>query len=284
MKISYSRLNHFRSCPRLYYWRFVQNLVPKKDPVPLIVGRAAHLGLAAHYSSQAAEQFIEAHFEEARKQAPWLQEELEDLARQERYVKFIITEYKKRWATEPWTMLAPEVQGSIPLGDHEFYFRTDGLISWRAKPWLLEHKTTSQMGTMFFKKFRMDGQITTYIYCVWKKLDTRPVGALINAIWKSKKLDRTDFARDVVMRSQEQLEEFMDQVLLQLDELSELESIAPNNKHPWTMHTNQCVAWNRTCDYLELCHKETPGLRDLFIQRPPDYVDLGNVEVVGGGR
>jgi len=278
MKTSYSRLNCYRACPRLYWWRFVQNLKTKKDPVPLIVGRAVHSGLAAHYDNKSPEQYIEASFKEVREQAPWLKEELEDLVRQERYCKFILTEYKTRWATEPFAMLAPEVQGSIKLGDHQFYFRTDGVISWKAKPWLLEHKTTGQMGAMFFKKFRMDGQITSYCYCVWKSLGDLPVGALINAIWKSKKLDRTDFARDVVMRNEDQLNEYMQQAEWQLDELAKLELGAKDDKLSWLMNTAQCIAWNRECDFLELCYKETPGLRELYVPRPPDYVDKGGKE------
>lgn len=275
MKMSYSRLNQYRSCPRLYYWRFIQNLVPKKDPVPLIVGRATHQGLAAHYSGKSPNQYIESSFEEVRASTKYLTEELADLAEQERYVKQIMVWYRDQWPKEPWTILAPEVQGSIPLGDHEFFFRCDGLISWQGKPWLLEHKTTAQMGAMFFKKFRMDGQITTYCYCVWKKLGDRPVGALINAIRKSKKLDRAEFARDVTMRSEDQLNEFMAQAEGQLQEISLLENIARTDKSAWLMNTAQCVAWNRSCDYTELCYKETPGIRELFAPRPPDYVDLG---------
>ena len=277
MKISYSRLNCYRSCPRLYWWRFVQNLVPKKDPVPLIVGRAAHAGLAAHYSNKSPDQYIEESFKEVREQASWLQEELENLAAQERYVKQILVEYKKRWGKEPFTILAPEVEGSIPLGDHQFYFRTDGLISWKAKPWLLEHKTTGQMGAMFFKKFRMDGQITAYCHCVWKTLGDRPVGALINAIRKSRKLAAldTEFARDVVMRNEAQLTEYMAQAKAQLYVMEFVLKEHKNDKHHWLMNTAQCIAWNRECDFLELCYKETPGLRELFVPRPPDYVDLG---------
>ena len=256
----------------------MQNLKTKKDPVPLIVGRAVHSGLAAHYDNKSPEQYIEASFKEVREQAPWLEEELEDLARQERYCKFILSEYKKRWGKEPFSILAPEVEGSIPLGDHQFYFRADGVISWKAKPWLLEHKTTGQMGAMFFKKFRMDGQITAYCHCVWKALGDQPVGALINAIWKSKKLDRTDFARDVVMRSPEQLEEYMAQALIQLNQIASLQEGCPNEKGAWLMNTAQCIAWNRECDFLELCYKETPGLRELFVPRPKDYVDLGGKE------
>ena len=275
MKTSYSRLNYYRKCPRLYYWRFIQNLMPAKDPVPLIVGKATHQGLAAHYSDEPSQRYIDDYFQEVLQSAAWLEEERKHLEDQRDYVHYIMTSYKEAYPREDWTVLAPEVEGSIKLGNHTFFFRTDAIVSWQTHPWLLEHKTTGQMGPIFFKKFRMDGQITTYCYCVWKVMNVRPVGAIINGIRKAKKLDKVEFARDVVTRSEDHLNEFMLQVETGLDALSVLQKAHPNSKEAWAMHTDQCVSFNRTCDYMELCHHETPGLRELFVPRVPDYVDLG---------
>lgn len=275
MKCSYSRLNYYKKCPRLYYWRFVQNLMSAKDPVPLIVGRAVHHGLAALYDGKDPQPYVDANFQEVMQSTDWLQEEADHLRAQHEYINYIMTCYKENYPKEEWKILAPEVEGSIPLGEHTFFFRTDGVVSWQGHPWLLEHKTTAQMGPVFFKKFRMDGQITTYCYCTWKSMGMRPIGAIINAIRKSKKLDRVEFARDVVSRTEEQLHELMSQTQLQLNELQDLLQIAPNNKALWYMHTDQCVSYNRTCDYTELCFHETPGVRELFVPRQPDYVDVG---------
>jgi len=275
MKISYSRLKMYQTCPRLYYWRFVQNLVLPKEALPLYVGRAVHEGLAAHYSNRDPKEYIRRSFNEVRESVGWTQPELEELALQENYVRFILESYKTHWSKEPWTVLAPEVEGHINLGPHQFFFRADGVVSWRGNPWLLEHKTTSQMGPMFFKKFRNDGQITAYIYCVWKKLGVRPVGAIINAIRKSRKLDRVEFGRDVVTRSPERLEMYMDQVQRELDALERLTALHADDPSQWFMHTGECVSYNRECDYVDLCTKDTPDVRGLYVPRKPDYIDLG---------
>lgn len=275
MKISNSRLDTYRRCPRKYWWNYVQNIVTRRDSVPLIVGDAVHRGLAAHHSGKDAyiiDSAIGDAFDEVRAKGKWMEGELSDLTAQEAYTHRILEWYKGTYPTEEWTVLAPEVQGHVALGDHEFYFRVDGLVSWSGFVWVLEHKTTSALGDIFFKRFRNDGQITAYMWCVWKKGFDRPKGAIINAIRKSKKLDRADFAREPVLRTEEQLTEYMDQVDRECDAIEELK---PSDKYYWIMHPHECVAFNRSCEYLELCIKDRPEMRASFMDREPDYVDLG---------
>jgi len=278
MNINHSRISHYLLCKRFYYWRYIHNLVPLKDAMPLLVGRAVHAGLAAHYAEKDAET-AEAHarsiFKETKESNTWLGPELEDLSQQEEYVAQILAWYREQWKQEPWTVLAPEVKGDVPLGKHKLFYRTDAIISWKGHPWLLEHKTTSQLGNTFFRKFRNDGQITVYCYAVWKELEQRPVGAVINAIRKSKKLDRADFAREVVPRTEKQINDYADQCRLIADEV---ESDTETLKAPllWYMHTDQCVRYNRTCDYLELCTNYRPAALELFTEREADYVDEGD--------
>jgi len=278
MRFNHSRLDVFQRCPKKYYWTYIVNVVPKKDPVPLVVGDAVHRALAAHYMKKSTDEEkaqVAAAFDEARESKTLLGAELEDLKQQEEYVNYIMEMYHEEYPTERWTVLAPEVIGDIPLGDHYFHFRADMLISWKGHPWLFEHKTTAQLGDMFFKSFRMNGQITKYIYGVWKKLGARPIGALINAIRKSKKLDRVNFDRDVVMRSEKQLEDHMAQVHMQVEEINDMTLAMSDRPECWMMHTHECVAFNRVCDYIDLCTDYRPMLLEMFQERKPDYVDEG---------
>jgi len=251
------------------------NLVPKKEPLPLIVGRAVHAGLAAHYLEKPEPtiiRHIREPFQEARKANTWLKPELDNLDLQEEYSIFIVKEYRRFYPTEPWTLLAPECEGHVPLGKHLFFFRCDGVVSMKAKPWILEHKTTGQLGATFFRKFVIDGQTTMYGHAVTHHLKIETVGAVINAIRKSKKLDGVDFARDVVMRDPEFTKSFVIQVRGQVDELAlkVQHSSAPLD---WPIHPHNCFFYNRACDYLDLCTHDSEALRSLFIPRPPDYVD-----------
>jgi len=277
MRVNHGRIQHYQTCPRLYYWRFIENLEPPRAATPLIVGKAVHAGLAAHYqpvsdhTSQVTHvsDHLSQEFRNAEAAERWLAPELAEMKRQEAYVQYIMTKYAEQYPTEPWTILAPEVEGSLAVGHHTLYFRTDAVVSWRNSVWLLEHKTTAQLGPSFFKKFLMDSQITTYIYGVWKTLGTRPLGAIINAIRKSRNLDAVAFERDVVLRSEAQLEEFVDQLCRQCAIIEDL----PPVRDAYLMHTSQCVRFNRTCEYLDLCRSDTPQARELFTKRELDYVD-----------
>lgn len=285
MHINWSRIQQFQSCQRLYYWRFVQNLVPQKDALPLVIGKAVHAGLAAHYDEQPLQIILQARqaFQDAKATGSWLGEELSELEKQETYVHYILDMYTKHWEREPWTVLAPEVEGMVELPDsappdgkpHQLHFRCDGVISWRGHPWLLEHKTTAQMGGTFFKKFTLDGQITSYIYAIGKKMKIRPIGAVINAIRKSRKLDRVEFAREVVMRSEDFVTKFMSMMAALVDMIDFKSKGLEDTPSAWYMNTGQCIAWNRACDYHELCRTDRPELRELFKPRDKDYVDRG---------
>jgi len=269
MHINYSRLNFYQTCPRLYYWRFVENLAPQRSATPLIVGKSFHQGLAALYSNKNPNDFINEEFAKVRAQESWLKPELEELEKQEVYVRYMLEQYQHHYEKEPWTVLAPEVEGSIKMGEHQLHFRTDAVVEWRNALWLLEHKTTAQLGPSFFKKFAMDGQITTYIYAVWGSLGTRPLGAVINAVRKSRNLDAVAFERDVTLRSEAQVNDFIEQACRQCSIIENLHPI----KDDFLMHTSQCVRFNRQCEFMDLCLKDTPQNRELYSRREPDYVD-----------
>jgi len=273
MRINYSRVAMFQRCPRFYHWRFILNLVPPKEPLPLLVGRAVHAGLAALYAkTKDPAEYLNKVFEDVIETGHWLGPELEELQKQQQYSRFILEGYQRQWPNEPFTVLAPEVEGSVelPASRHILQFRTDAVVSWKGRPWLLEHKTTAQLGPTFFRKFRMDGQITCYVYAVWRTLGERPVGAIINAIRKSRKLDSAEFARDVVMRSERQIHDFLQQFTRQVDAI---EASDPAESEAWPQHTDACVQFNRGCPYLDLCSNDTPDMRALYVTRPPDYVD-----------
>ncbi len=275
MNINFSRVNMYQQCPRLYYWRFVCDLMPKTTALPLTFGKAVHAGLAAHYSKQASTPHIVSTYDEACAEEAWLPAEQQLLREQQEYAVYVTDHYVRHYDTEPFQVLAPEVEGDIELGDHRYYFRADALISMKGNPWLLEHKTTSQLGSTFFNKFRNDGQISMYCYGIWKTLDMRPVGVLINAIRKSRKMDAVKFEREVVMRPQAQLEDYVANFTRQTDRIAHLHDKFSHEKGAWLMYTGACTAYHRSCDYLDLCLTDTKDIRLLFGPRKEDYVDEG---------
>jgi hypothetical protein len=280
MRINYSRFSQYQTCPRLYYWKYVENLAPPRTATPLTVGKLLHEGLAAHYSGLNSLDHIDKAYDGLVASEKWMGPELEEMQKQLKYIHFMMHQYEAEFPTEHWTVLAPEVEGDVPIGNHTLHFRTDAIVEWKNNLWLLEHKTTAQLGPTFFKKFQMDGQITTYIYGVWAALPAhrRPVGAIINAIRKSKNLDKVAFEREVVMRSEKQINDFAEQMVRQCDIIEALHAKrAP--KEAWLMHTGQCVRYNRICEFADLCTNDTPEARECFAKRANDYVDDAGEEL-----
>jgi len=291
MRINNSRIAAYQRCPRYYYQQFIMRLIPKREAVPLIVGRAVHSALAVHYigKGQDAEAHIKQIFDQTRGKAAWLQPELEDLEKQEAYTIQMYRWYKEQYPREAWTVLAPEVEGSVPLGRHTLYFRIDMLISWLGHPWLFETKTTAQLGPVFFRKFRLDPQISLYSYAAEKALGVLPKGAVINAIKKSRKLDRAEFAREAITRTRRQLDLCVSQTIQQADimEMLATKAIELSVKGDldqaaslFQMHFNECVRYNRTCDYLELCSGQVKDPSDLYATREADYTEKEEEEEV----
>lgn len=275
MRFNNSRIQAYHRCPRFYYYRFVENLIPNREAVPLLVGRAVHRGLASHYMGgdrPTVDTQVSAAFDESRGQHTWLQAELQELKQQEAYARQILTWYREHYAAEAWTPLAPEVQGSVPMGAHTFFFQADGVVSWRGYPWLLETKTTSQLGSVFFRKFYMDAQPRLYIYAIGIHMNMRPKGVIINAIKKSRSLDRAEFARELIMPTDRQIDECVDQTVRQADEIERL--IALKDREVFLMHFGECVRYNRTCDFFEMCQGNIVDQDAMFKHRSPDYTEV----------
>lgn len=278
MRINYSRVQHFQRCPRYYYYRYVENLAEKRIPLPLVIGLGVHRGLAALATgakNPEIQQEVSKPFTDALRRTTWLDAEKEDIVAQQAYATQILLWYQQEYPRESFTWLAPEVEGHVPLGQHEFFFRIDGIVSMKGLPWLFETKTTSQLSMPFFKKFRLDAQISLYIYAADQSLHIRPKGAIINAICKSRLRDRASFQRDLVTRTDGQIDECVQQTIRQATEIEQLTG-AP--KAEWKMHYNECVRYNRTCEYLELCSGQTIDIADLYITRELDYVDRDEEE------
>lgn len=273
MRVNWSRIKQYQSCPRFYYWRYVLNLQEKRGAIPLIFGRAIHAALAAHYAGKpertAAD--LDEQFED--EMQGLLPAEKAELEKHRVYAHFVIDRYREHYAVEPWEILAPEIEGSYALGEHQFYFRADGAVGIKGRPWLLETKTASQLGPTYFKQFTLDGQIVSYMHGMAETTGLEPVGAVINVIRKSKAHPpKVEFDRDFVTHSKAYIMRFMESVEHQADTIQ----AHGEDKEEWPMHTGYCVHYGRACEYLELCRNDTPDKRKRFHRREPDYVDKGN--------
>src|SRR5437867_2986696 len=78
----------------------------------------------------------------------------------------------------------------------------DGLVEWDSSVYVLEHKSTSQLGSYYFDQFKPNNQITGYIWGGGTLSGMRVGGAIVNAIGVYK-ASPTKFERQITNRSKE---------------------------------------------------------------------------------
>jgi len=199
-------------------------------------------------------------------------------------------EILSRAVTTPHPQLDPNC---VCFAPHRLVGKTDAVVMWNTPSgrnlWLLEHKTSSREGDVFWDNFLLDLQPTTYLLGIWRTLGIRPRGFIINQIfkpsdsqvkaWNGKRkygapkdvadyirYNRQAFLREDqdLLRAEEQYKELCD----------EWEWRVQNGQWPLTNVQGICQLFNRRCHYHSLCMShDSPELLESYQLRTPDYVD-----------
>ena len=92
-----------------------------------------------------------------------------------------------------------------PLDPLEYGGIFDGIVEASGRHYILEHKTTSQLGSYYFEQYKPNNQVTGYIWAA-RALSGQPVGgAIVNAIGLYK-ASPTKFVRQITTRTDAELE------------------------------------------------------------------------------
>jgi hypothetical protein len=201
-----------------------------------------------------------------------------------RLLKAYIREYGSDMEGETWRVVAPEVTGQVAVGTFiergilfvaVLVFRTDAIISWRNRYYLLEHKTMKANHPMNWAKFNMDIQITAYVWGCTHILGVRVQGAIVNGIIKTKV---PQFERHMYTRTDDDLldfrEEFTNAVKDIIKKRLEAFALEPQAQLIVFQKETQACYHFRPCEYLALCQSRGSGnARAQYVRRQRDYVD-----------
>lgn len=219
-----------------------------------------------------------------------------------------VEKYAHYYQTSAFRVLWPEVKFLVPLPntEHHCYFvhrilhpdlpfpcsddrcivphyligKTDAVMEWERKVWLLEHKTTSITGDIFYNRFWLDIQPTGYIYGIWKSTGVRPAGFLLSVVKKPNKRASdqlaVDFEREPYLRSDADLAEFETDIVRIAEDY---EHAAVTNR--WYRNTHACTSWNRRCYFIEVCKRNQEIVPDEFRTRELDYAQLAYYQILG---
>lgn len=283
IKIDNFALSNHQSCPAKYKLRIVDGWTVRRKGAALGFGGALHAGLADWYRGGTLASACAAISNAWPKEQPF--DDYRDLNK----CLAVMGEYTREYPHEsfkvagisegvplieiPFSILLTDANGKPVLtdGGEEIYYGGifDGLIEWSGQVYILEHKSTSQLGDYYFDQFKPNNQIDGYVWAA-RQLTGRPVGgALVNAIGVYK-VGRTKFKRQITSRTTSELDEW----IINIQECaSEIER--HHKKGYWPLRKVSCTQYGK-CEYhdvhvLSNDHDRQRRLETDYIVEPWDY-------------
>ena len=196
--LTYSSMSTFLTCPKMYYWRYVEEIVPIKTKSYFIAGRAAHAALEKYYNLMKCGERPADHVGEILSK---IDEELdssldgsvrdieylEKIENEAELIKKVIERYIKFWdGKESFNVLDVEMKFELPLiHGVKFAGKVDGIIEDDGLLYLLEHKTVSKLDQSYKARLSIDAQILKYASAVEKVLGRKVHGVMYNVLVKS---------------------------------------------------------------------------------------------------
>ncbi len=233
-----SCISDYLSCPKLFYYRYIKQLVPIKESAPLLFGGVMHDALLVWYTTHSLSSSVEV--------LERIPKDIEDDRRTKEHAVVILTEYTKRYPSEPYLIKQSEVEFHLDMEEGRTYAgRIDQIVKWNGQMYVKDHKTTSQLGMSFFRSFRPSVQMDGYCYAC-RELCGSCSGAIINAISVAAN-PKERFGRDISSRTSSELDMFKLQFAKWCTsiEVSVL-------KKDFLCNYGSCNRWGQ-CVYWELC-------------------------------
>lgn len=291
MKLDNFSFSGHQRCPLWYKTRILDNWTGRHKSAALGFGGAIHEGLAIWYKTRDPDAVIaalEAHLTDQPV------DDWRDLA----HAKKVMLQYMNNYFTEPFTIVPGmvEVATALPTGLYlplcekcmndnrvdpswkpisgecencnepleliEYGGIFDTLVDFNGQIYVLEHKTTTQMGSYFFNQFKPNNQVTGYVWLA-RELSGRCDGALINAIGLYK-AQATRFERHITTRSDFELDEWKQDLWT---EACLIQQHRVFGHYP--MRTQACTLYG-ACEFYNVHTVNDPSVRQRLLEQ--DYV------------
>ena len=315
-----SRITTFLECRQKDAYLWEQRLLPQRTPTPLLTGGAFAKGQEAFFKTENVDEAllaVEQNYQErVGEMAFVLPEEQLIYEKETKFAKMAMQLWAKKYREFGFQVLYPEVTFLVPLKGtlHHCYWmhkllypnipfyecsnindrinhfikgRCDGVVQKQGKIWLLETKTGTVTGPIWYDQWPMDLQLTSYAWGVSKQLGIRINGIILNIVKKphpnfkgslEEHFAREPFEQEAYIRTDEDLEAFERDSRMIWDDRERAHSEGLIYKSP---RRATCVAFNRRCYFYDLCLRHGEQLEGEFIQRPLDYVEEDYYKLAG---
>jgi len=284
-----SKINELHLCPRRYFYRYEEHLVPKTSEErhyanPMQYGIAIHAALASYYDGTGLDPvtcpcpsmegcefchgqpiprmgmlfLINYPFD------PPIELDYNprtaDPRTRARGLE-ILHQYLERWGRESFEVLATEIPFAIEFfrnDPHEpipkllftYVGRIDLIKKQDGQIFPKDHKSTTQFGQRFHNQWKLDLGQTGYMHAVANILGIPVEKAEINALRITTKIQQDEsFLRIETTRNPEDFEEWEREVRAAFASIQRYRA-----EGFWPKHAPYaCSAYNRTCEYYNLC-------------------------------
>jgi hypothetical protein len=249
MKIDNFALTMHQTCPAKYNLRIKERWTSRYKSGALGFGASLHSGLAEWYRTGDVGEALRAI------DKVWPEEMPSDDYRTKEKCLRVMAEYIRQYPKESFQIVgAPE----NPLIEVPFTLDTglftdsgepieyggifDGLIEFGDNVYILEHKSTSQLGSYYFNQYKPNNQVTGYVWAAGLLSGRRVGGAIINAVGVYKS-GATKFERQITTRTQAEIDEWLVGIKETCNEIE-----AHERKGIWPMRTMACTLYGQ-CEF-----------------------------------
>lgn len=281
-RIRNTALQDWKSCRRLFRWRWLQGWTHKGLPAPaLLLGQLVHRGLEAFHQGAASPSAILA-FAKTFSSTELSPREIENLELSHRHAQAMLAGYAKHYASDPPVLeqkLEQKFSYRIPSSDRISTGTIDRLVRDADGWWLWEHKTTSDGGQGYFDAASFSWQVCNYMFGAKAITGEWPRGIVYNVLQKTalrqgKKETRDEYfarvaaqyiaepaemyTRYPILLSKRQLKQYIDQLGYVFDEIASAVATGDKAFYP---NTGNCNQIGRRCSFLETCaaYEDSPN-------------------------
>lgn len=193
-QIHVSWINAYQTCPRMYYFAYVERLVPVVESPKLLFGKGIHKGLEAYYKTSLREEALAAYRQWLAEQEAYLMENNADPEHVKEASEIgelllgVYIDYAEK--KDNFKAVAVEQEFVAPIWppdgsplEHQHAGRWDGVVrNMYGDLWLMEHKTARDFPTEI--ELQLNPQVSYYLLAAQQLYDEPVRGVVYNVIRK----------------------------------------------------------------------------------------------------
>lgn len=292
--LTYSMMNNFLACRRMYEYRYERNLVPVEKSAALSFGTLVHAGLEFWFKYHNANGAVNA--------VESLAEKLDIDEIEVAKASVLLERYTKFYSLDPFDVEEVEYEFCTPLINPKTKYpsktfrlsgKVDGIVRMNGKLFILEHKTTSAIDDAYIGRILIDSQISIYANAISYVLNEPVVGAIYDILVKPRTkfkegeteeqfearkaelLAKSKTGKTTAKRQErETIEQYKERLNADItddnfrreivcfskedlrEHLAEVWDIGQALRHPCIFrNTGNCSKYGKPCPYLALCRE-----------------------------